>query len=118
MVVINAAGLIVNVNARAGDMFGYPDEALIGQPIETLMPKRFAQRHQALQQSYFTDPKARNMGSGLELYGAKQDGTEFPVEISLSPLHTELGMMAISAIRDVTERKQMFYPTTLLQSLR
>jgi protein-histidine pros-kinase len=107
MVIVNGAGRIVLINSRAEHLFGYTRAELLEQSIETLVPERFRRGHVGYRTGYFADPRAREMGAGLELYCRRKDGTEFPVEISLSPLETEEGVLAMSAIRDITERKRL-----------
>ena len=106
MVIVGADGRIALVNGQTEKLFGYSRAELLGNTVEMLMPARFRGQHRHHRQGYFADPKVRSMGSGLDLYGLHKDGTEFPVEISLSPIETAEGLLVSSAIRDVTERKR------------
>jgi len=106
MVVVDERGAITILNGQAEQLFGYARDELVGSPIEILVPERFRNAH-APQRTKFTQaPKLRPMGSGLELFGRRKDGSEFPIEISLSPLRTEAGLLVSSVIRDVTLRKR------------
>ncbi len=104
-VIVDGDGLIRLVNAQTERLFGYYREELIGRPVETLIPTRYHGSHVVDRTEYAIDPHVRPMGAGLELYGLRKDGTEFPLEISLSPVITDEGKFIASAIRDVTERK-------------
>jgi protein-histidine pros-kinase len=104
MVIVDAEGLILRANHNVEVLFGHPPDELIGRPVETLIPERFRGNHGAHRASFFRAPRVRPMGAGLELRGRRRDGTEVPVEISLSPLETDRGTMAVAAIRDASER--------------
>ena len=104
IVIASPEGLIELVNAQTERIFGYKRDQLIGQPIELLVPDRFRERHVGHRRGYIDEPRVRTMGEGMELYGRRADGSEFPVAISLSPVETAEGALTIAAIRDVTER--------------
>ncbi len=105
IVIVNSKGKIHLVNSNAEKLFGYHREEIIGKELELLMPARFKDTHQAFTQKYADHPKSRAMGDGVELFAQHKDGTEFPVEISLSSLQTEDGSLVSAAIREITNRK-------------
>jgi PAS domain S-box-containing protein len=106
MLVIDASGRIALVNVQAERVFGVSREEILHRPVEVLMPDRFHSRHLEHRRAYQRDPRVRPMGAGATLFARRGDGTEFPVEISLSPLQTDRGQLVMAAIRDVSERNR------------
>lgn len=107
MVMAGRSGQITLLNSEIERMFGYQRDELLGQPIEVLMPERFRQRHVGYRQDYFQHPRLRPMGAGLELWGLRKDGSEFPLDVRLSPIGTPGGISVLAAIVDVTDRKRL-----------
>ncbi len=105
MVIVDSTGHIVIVNSEAERLFGYARDDLLGEPVEILLPERFGEIHEAHRGAYLEDPRVRPMGAGLELFARRQDGSEVPVEISLSPMESETGRLVTATIRDISERK-------------
>jgi PAS domain S-box-containing protein len=106
IMIVNEKGEIVRMNPSAVKLFGYSQDELQGEKIERLIPKRYAHKHVIDRQKYIGNPHARSMGLGLDLYALRKDGTEFPVEVSLSPYTTEEGKFVFAFIVDITLRKQ------------
>lgn len=106
-IVVGDKGEILLVNGHAETLFGYPRVELVGKPVELLVPARFRGQHSEQRQGYSHAPKPRPMGAAVDLWALRKDGSEFPAEISLSPVKTSEGTLTISAIRDVTDRKKV-----------
>jgi PAS domain S-box-containing protein len=107
MVIVDGGGVIRYSNRQAGVLFGFTDAELIGKPIEIFMPERFRGRHVGHREGFGATARPRPMGTGLELYGLRRDGTEFPAEISLAPVEGAGEILVAAAIRDVTDRKRV-----------
>lgn len=117
MVIVDESGTIKIINAQTERLFGYVRGELLGRKVETLIPQRFVSNHPHLREKFTANPKTRNMGVGLELYGKRKDGSEFPIEISLSPLQTDEGLQVSAAIRDITQRKKIEEDNRFLASI-
>lgn len=107
MILVNSQGIIALANAHTYNLFGYASDKLTGKPVAGLLPERYRAAHGKHLDSYFRAPSVRAMGTGMELSACRADGSEFPVEISLSPYHATDGVMALAAIRDITDRKHL-----------
>ncbi len=104
---VDQEGVIVQVNSQTLEMFGYAHKELIGQKIELLVPEQYRTQHHTHRGQFAEKPKIRRMGAGLDLHGRRKDGSEFPVEISLSPVTCAHGVLVLSAIRDISDRKHI-----------
>lgn len=117
IVIVNDKGKIQLVNVQTEKLFGYKREEIIGKEVEVLIPSRFKNIHLKHRKDFFDDPKPRSMGAKVEFFGLKKDGKEFPVDISLSPLKTEDGLLVTASIRDITEQKKMITALTEAKSI-
>jgi len=106
IIMVGADGTIEMVNVQAETIFGYARAELLGRPIEVLLPEHYRSHHPGLRNAFFADPRARLMGAGRDLNGVRKDGTEFPVEIGLSPIETADGSKVLASIIDITPRRQ------------
>src|SRR5881398_1054 len=106
MIMVDSAGVISFANARAETVFGYPLSELIGCHVETLIPERFRDRHPYYRNGFHSEPSSRAMGAGRDLFGRRKDGSEFPVEVRLNPIHTSQGFFVLASMIDITARKQ------------
>ena len=106
IVVTDRSGRIADVNAQLEKFFGYGRSELTGQPVEVLIPERFRAEHPKHRADYAAQPRVRSMGAGLELYGRRKDGTEFPVDIMLGPMEGTEGALVLGVIRDLSQKKK------------
>jgi hypothetical protein len=107
VVAVDRDGTIIQINSQAQELFGYLRDELIGQKVEVLVPESYRSQHHHHRQNFAAAPKTRRMGADLDLYGRRRNGSQFPVEISLSPVSTENGTFVLSAIRDISDRKRI-----------
>ena len=107
VIIVDAQGAISQVNDHVKTMFGYTSGELVGKRIEILIPPRFRGRHLGHRRNYLAEPRLREMGINLDLFARRKDGSEFPVDIMLSPIVTEEGRTVIATVRDVTEHKRV-----------
>lgn len=117
IVVVNREGYVVQINKQAEKMFGYSKDEVLGKPVEIFVPERFRELHVKQVNSYMSLPRIRFLGTGLELYGRRKDGSEFPVDIMLGPLQTTEGIFVLSIVRDTTEHRRMDEEIRLLLTL-
>ncbi len=106
MIFVNSEAKIIRINAQFGNLFGYMEDELTGRDLHLLIPERYRSRHRNNMVRYFEEPRTRPMGTNLMIYGLKKDGSEFPADISLSPLLTDGELLTVAAVRDITERKK------------
>src|SRR5438034_11453675 len=106
MIMVDSAGVISFANVQAATVFGYSLSELIGLHIETLIPERFRDRHVGHRKGFLSAPSSRAMGVGRDLFGRRKDGSEFPVEVGLNPIHTTEGLFVLASVIDITARKQ------------
>src|SRR6266436_3515196 len=106
MIMVDSAGAISFANVPAGTVFGYSLDELIGRRIDTLIPERFRDRHVGYRDGFLSEPSTRAMGAGRDLFGRRKDGSEFPVEVGLNPIHTTEGLFVLASVIDITARKQ------------
>jgi PAS domain S-box-containing protein len=107
MVMVDGQGCIVLINAQAERVFGYPRDQLLGEQLEKLVPERFSAHHLGYREGFFADPRPRPMGSGRDLFARRRDGSEFPVEIGLTPIDSGHGFMVLATVVDITGRKRL-----------
>ena len=107
LIVCDQQGTVLLANAETCRMFGYVRDELVGQKVDLLVPVGVRPRHHQYVAGFVAMPRLRPMGSGFELHGRRKDGTEFPVEISLSPVQADAGLMITAGIRDITERRAL-----------
>src|SRR5579864_1154419 len=107
IVAVDSNGSIVQVNSQAQELFGYKPNELIGQSVDLLVPESYRRKHQRHRRDFAETPKTRRMGANLDLYGRRNNGSEFPVEISLSPVSGKEGSYVLSAVRDISDRKRV-----------
>jgi len=115
MVVIDASGAIVLVNAQTEKLFGYARAELLDKSVDLLVPASLRAVHRTHRDGYVSEPHVRSMGSRLDLHARRKDGSEFPVEISLAPLETEDGLLVSAAVRDISERRQLLEETARIK---
>ncbi len=106
IVMVNQQGIITFVNSQTERLFGYSKDELIGQSVEILVPERLRSNHSKFRLEFYGDPRARPMGAGRDLFALRKDGSEFPVEIGLNPVHTADGIIVLGSIVDITQRKR------------
>src|SRR5215831_10309320 len=107
ILIVDSSGRIQMINHQAEVLFGYERSALMGSPVEKLLPQRFHPSHRRQRAHFMSAPHTRPMGTNLKLFGRRRDGSEFPVEVSLSPLPTENAPLVMAIIRDVSERTRL-----------